>query len=93
MAIVTTTNNCCERWGVRSRVASVELERPLPRLHGVDNLLRRDFAEVDMRGREIRMSELLLNYIDRCVLAREFPCVGMTQPVKMNPLLDVRLSS
>ncbi len=46
-----------------------------------------------MRRRDVRVAELLLNNIDRCVLAREFPCMCMTKAVKMNPLLDARLST
>ena len=47
------------------------LERPLPRLHRFDHLLGRDLAEIDVRGCKIRVAELLLDDIDRRVLARQ----------------------
>ena len=72
---------------------SGRLERPLPTLHGVDNLLRGNLAEIDVRGREIRMPELLLNNIDGRVLAGQLASVRMAKTVEMNPLLDARLAT
>jgi hypothetical protein len=38
------------------------------------------------------VTELLLDYIDGRVLASQLACVGVTEAVEMNSLLDARLS-
>ena len=69
------------------------LQRPLPTLHRVDDLLWRNFAEVDMGRRNVGMTELLLNNIDGCVLAGQLASMRVTEPVEMHPLLDARFST
>ena len=72
---------------------SGSLQRPLPTLHSVNDLLRGNFAEVDMGRRDVRMTELLLDDIYGCVLARQLAGMCVAQTVEMNPLLDSRFAT